>query len=145
MPALATDLNRMNTSAISSVLIVDDDEDDVFLARRALRKGGVEAAVQTCANGEEALAYVTAAEKWPDLILLDVNMPKMNGYQFLEATAEDRSARDVFVAMLTSSSSGPDRVRSKELGAGLHIEKPLTRGAVAELLDLVGSREGVSE
>ncbi|MFK7739622.1 MAG: response regulator [Planctomycetota bacterium] len=108
-----------------SVLIVDDDEIDRYLLRRDLKRTGLEAGTIECADGGEALAFLEdydANKKKhgdgfpPQVVFLDINMPKVSGFDFLEAFDKMRRERDDYstcvIMMFTSSAHPDDRERA---------------------------------
>lgn len=109
---------------VSSVLIIDDNEADRYILQRLLKKGNISHQVFEATNGREALDFLSAYHKNvehygsdfpPVLVFVDINMPMMGGFEFLEAFAELRQQHDystlVFV-MFTSSQSDQDRDRA---------------------------------
>lgn len=109
-----------------SVLVTDDDEDLRMLCTLNLELGGFR--VTQAANGEEALE-VTRCE-CPDLILLDLMMPVMDGWECLTALKEDRDMRDIPVFVLTGKIVQEDQVRALALGAEAFIAKPFQNAAL---------------
>jgi len=106
------------------ILLIDDDPDHVLLIRRALRDLGNEREVESVADGEEALAWLDAAPEPPDLILLDINMPGLSGFEVLSRLRSDERHKRIPVVMLTSSDAQADIARAYELGASGYIAKP---------------------
>ena len=100
----------------SPLMIVEDNETDVMCLKRAFEKNGVSKPIVTAANGEEALAYLngetvledSSGVRTPNLILLDLNMPIMNGFEFLAVIKADERLRSIPVIVLTSSTSKMD-------------------------------------
>jgi CheY-like chemotaxis protein len=122
------------------VLVVDDDDNWCYLSKRILQKAGVGKQVMTAPNGLEALkklqAMVVNQEKLPDLIFLDIKMPVMDGFEFLERvtkTAElNLSQTRIFV--LTSSSLPKDKERANGYPIAGFISKPLTPEILKDIL-----------
>jgi CheY-like chemotaxis protein len=119
------------------ILLVEDDYLDVISVKRALSKLGVEHELHVAHNGVDALAMLmgsasannTPGEKvQPDIILLDMNMPKMNGLEFLEIVKKYYSLRDIKVFVMTTSSEEYDKSAAKRLGIAGYILKPLDFG-----------------
>lgn len=114
---------------LREILLVDDSPSDQYLHRRLLERLDCADRITEAAHGRAALEHLQSSERPPDLIFLDINMPLMNGWEFLEAYAklpEERRSRAVIV-MLTTSSNPDDRERAarwSELVSG-YIEKPL--------------------
>jgi putative two-component system response regulator len=106
-----------------TILIADDEEAIRHTIKRILTKDGLE--VVTAADGEEALALF--AEHRPDLVLLDITMPKLNGFEVCERIRADPDSRLVPVVIVTSASATPMRVRGLEVGANDFLSKPFER------------------
>lgn len=108
------------------ILLVEDDSVDVIIMKRTLRELGVTRDVVCAADGAEALAYLKdAARARPCVILLDLNMPGMDGFQFLRAVKADDTLRDIPVVVVSTSGDAQDRNRSSELGAAGYVVKCL--------------------
>jgi two-component system, response regulator len=111
------------------VLLVEDDEDHVFLIRRALADlAGVAVAVEVAADGEQALERLARARfeagGLPQLVLLDLKMPRMGGLEVLGHLRADDITRDLPVVVLTSSEHREDREEALRLGATWFVCKP---------------------
>ncbi|OQP55929.1 hypothetical protein A4H97_20290 [Niastella yeongjuensis] len=106
------------------LFLVDDDLDDHEIFKSALEK--VDSAIQLLAatNGLEALTMLSIANKLPDYIFVDLNMPRMGGLQFLKEIKQTHHLKDVPVIIYTTSSNPVDILRTKELGAVTFITKP---------------------
>ncbi|MEW6245989.1 MAG: response regulator [Nitrospirota bacterium] len=112
------------------ILLVEDNEDDIVLTREAFTEAKLVNVINTVRDGEEALAYLRREGRYkvaraPGLILLDINMPKKNGFEVLEAMKADPSLRSLPVVMLTTSEREEDVVRSYADGACSYIRKPV--------------------
>lgn len=105
-----------------TVLVVDDDKDIVDLTRLVLERGGYR--VCSAGTGREALGLVRSEH--PDLILLDINMPGMDGWQVLKLLKLDETTREVPVAMFTIRGEVRDKVRGIQDGAFDYVAKPFT-------------------
>lgn len=111
------------------VLLVEDNPGDVRLMREAFRSGGSDRNLDSVEDGEEALAYLyrkhpyTSAPK-PDLIFLDLNLPKKDGREVLSEIKQDQSLRRIPVVVLTTSEAERDISRVYELHANCYIKKP---------------------
>jgi len=108
--------------AKKTVLIAEDDADDVFLLQRAFSKAGINANLQFASDGEEAIRYLLSADQQenpiPDLLLLDLKMPKLTGFDVLTWLQEHPGlAAKIPVVVLTGSIHPADMRRAKELGA----------------------------
>ncbi len=123
-----------------SVLLVEDNEDDVLIAQRAFREFKFISSVNVARDGQEALDLLTgsgsrAGQKplRPSIILLDITLPLMDGIALLKRLKTDASLRSIPVVMLTTSSRQEDIARSYENGAASYLTKP---ASLAEFLEL---------
>ena len=113
-----------------SILLVEDNAGDVRLTREALREAEVRAELFAVADGEQAIAFLRGegehgeAER-PDLILLDLNLPKKNGLEVLEEIKGDPDLRRTPVIMLTTSSAARDVAACYDRGVNCYVVKPL--------------------
>lgn len=111
------------------ILLVEDNPGDVRLTREALREGRVPMQVAVAADGVEALAYLRregpygAAER-PDMILLDLNLPRKDGREVLAEIKADDDLRRIPVVVMSSSDAEEDVTRSYELHANCYVRKP---------------------
>lgn len=109
------------------ILLVEDDELDTISVQRSLKKLESEYELYTAYNGIEALDMLKNEERAivPDVILLDLNMPKMNGIEFLKTLRSDENLKNIKVFVMTTSSESTDRDRAEALGISGFIIKPL--------------------
>ena len=108
------------------ILLVEDDTVDAMTVKRAMRDLKVSNPVAHVTDGEEALAYLKdPAKPRPCLILLDINMPKMNGIEFLRAVKSDTDLQNLPVVMLTTSTNDRDIIQSFHLSAAGYMIKPV--------------------
>lgn len=119
----------MNNHAVE-VLLVEDNEDDIVIIQEAFAEARLVNVIKTVRDGEEALAYLRRQGKhktagMPGLILLDINMPKQNGFEVLKEMKTDPQLRSLPVVMLTTSDREEDIVRSYANGACSYIRKPV--------------------
>ena len=135
------------------LLVVEDNPADVQLLRLALDHAGVECDLTVVEDGAAALAYVRAFESpgaapTPDLVVLDLNLPKSGGIEILEAIRNTRALDHTAVAILTSSSSPRERQRIDSFGVDRFITKPLDLDAFlaigAELKSLLTGRRAAN-
>jgi DNA-binding response OmpR family regulator len=112
----------------SKILIVDDEPNIVLSLEFLMKKAGYE--VRTAADGEAALEAVAAA--CPDLILLDVMMPRKNGYEVCQAIRDNPAWKDTRVIMLTAKGRDVEREKGLALGADDYITKPFSTQEVVE-------------
>ena len=115
------------------ILIADDDPEDCELAVEALRESRLANDVRVVADGEELLDYLFLRGKYtaetapkPGLILLDLNMPRLDGREALAAIKADPALKQIPVVVLTTSQAEEDVYRSYGLGANSYISKPVT-------------------
>lgn len=108
-----------------TILLVEDDDLDIISVQRSLKKLDSEYELLTAYNGIEALHLLNHLTALPDVILLDLNMPKMNGIEFLSALRANEHLRDIRVFVMTTSSENTDRRLAENLGISGYIIKPL--------------------
>jgi len=112
-----------------SILLVEDNPDDIEITRRALEKGRVMNELTVARDGQEALDILFGAKngetRCPGLILLDLNLPKVDGREVLEKIKADPKLKRIPVVVLTVSTREEDIVRSYDLGVNTFITKPV--------------------
>jgi CheY-like chemotaxis protein len=113
------------------ILMAEDNEMDVFLVRAAFEQGRLAVHLDVTENGVDALAYLRregeyASAQRPDLVILDINMPRMDGLSTLGAIRADPALRSLPVVMLTTSDAETDVIRSYENFANAYIVKPVS-------------------
>jgi two-component system alkaline phosphatase synthesis response regulator PhoP len=114
---------------MSKIMVVDDDLKILGVLREILQRGGYE--VMVADSGEKCLE-ILKNEK-PDLILMDVMMPQMDGWEVVKEIKKDRSNKDIIISMLTIRSEDEDRAKSLlEVSADWHIAKPVKRERLLE-------------
>jgi two-component system response regulator len=122
------------------ILLVEDHPDDVELTLRAFARSNVASEIVVIRDGEEALDYLFATgahvdrdpSRLPSLVLLDLNMPKVDGFEVLRSIRENERTRRLPVVVLTSSNEEQDVIRSCDLGANSFVRKPVD---FAEFID----------
>ena len=112
------------------ILLVEDNEGDVVLTLQALKKANVANGINVAMDGEEAMMYLRKEGKFmeaetPDLILLDINLPKIDGMEVLAEIKNDNNLKSIPVVMLTTSDSESDIIRSYNNHANCYITKPV--------------------
>jgi CheY-like chemotaxis protein len=112
------------------ILIVDDNPGDVRLTLEALKDGKVQNRLHTAHDGVEAIAFLRRKGEYadvplPDLILLDLNMPRMNGLQLLAEVKEDSALKHIPVVILTGSREVEDIAKTNNMQADRYVTKPI--------------------
>lgn len=126
------------------ILLVEDNPDDEFLTRDALRTGGVLHEVVVVRDGAEAVNWIFTDEatipspRTPDLVLLDLKLPKMSGFDVLERIRSDERTRGLPVVILTSSSEFKDIQRSYATGANSYVRKPVNFSEFVRAVQALG-------
>lgn len=124
------------------VLLVEDDPVDARLTLESIRQSKLHNEVTVVGNGEQALAHLRgegehAGRRRPDLVLLDINLPGMNGIEVLERIKADPAIATVPVVMLTTSDEDQDILRSYQLHAAAYVRKPLGLEEFAKMVDSI--------
>lgn len=122
--------NHVSIGQPIEILLVEDNPADVRLTQEALREGKVKNSLSVARDGAEAIAFLRrqgefAAAPKPDLILLDLNLPKKDGREVLADIKDDPILRRIPVVVLTTSSAEADILKSYELHANCYITKPV--------------------
>lgn len=122
-----------------TVLLIEDDEVDVLNVRRAFRKKGFSQKLLLAENGLDAIEKMQSShfEDVPDVILLDLNMPKMGGFEFLRMRNEDGIFADTDVYVMSTSSAESDIQKARQLGASGYVVKPLYTDRFADELEKI--------
>jgi CheY-like chemotaxis protein len=136
----------MNQANVVEILIVEDTEQDLELALRALRKAGLSNHIQVARDGEEALQFIFCegphagrkVENGPKVILLDLKLPKIDGLEVLQRIKGDPRTRSIPVVVLTSSKEQNDVVESYNLGVNSYIVKPVNFEQFSEAIQKIG-------
>jgi CheY-like chemotaxis protein len=129
-----------------TILMVDDDPDDLFLARDAFMQSGLQSDFHMATDGEELMDYLYRRGKFmglenfpiPSLILLDLNMPRKDGREALTEIKKDPQLRRIPIVVFTTSGEEEDISRCYELGASSYITKPASFEALVEVMKKLG-------
>jgi len=130
-----------------TILICDDDEDDRMLTAQALEDAHVSNDIRFVADGEQLLDYLfqrgayaeqTGTAPRPGLILLDLNMPNMDGREALKLIKGDEALRDIPIVVLSTSGLEQDIVKSYQLGVNSFITKPVTFSGLVAAMNILG-------
>lgn len=124
-----------------TILIADDDADDRMFLEQALRSIGYSQDIRFVEDGEQLMDYLKqngdySADNapWPNLIILDLNMPRKNGFQALEELKADARLRRLPVVVMTTSSADEDVLRTYNLGVNSYITKPFNFNRLIEMM-----------
>ena len=122
------------------ILLAEDNPGDVMLTRKALEQGKLANNLHVTTDGVDALEFLRQDGEYedaprPDLILLDLNMPRKDGQEVLEELRADNELRRIPVVVLTSSESEEDIVRSYELNANAYLTKPVDFDGFVEIVN----------
>jgi two-component system, chemotaxis family, response regulator Rcp1 len=136
-------MSNRNTRPIE-ILLVEDNPGDVRLTREALFDAKVRNNMMVASDGVEALAYLRqegqhAGTTRPDLILLDLNLPRMNGFEVLDSIKEDAELKRIPVIILTTSQAEQDIIRSYDLYANAYVTKPVD---LEQFINVIKAIEG---
>jgi CheY-like chemotaxis protein len=137
-----TDTEGRGTS--TEVLLVEDSPGDVRLTREAFRDADMPIHLHVVSDGVEAMAFLRkegayAGVPRPDFILLDLNLPKMDGREVLAHIKEEEGLRSIPTIILTTSNAEADIVRSYQLQASAYLTKPVQLAAFESLIESVGT------
>lgn len=135
------------------ILLLEDDQVDVMTVERAFRRNNVTNPLFVTKNGREGLAYLQHEGEWadagkfprPGLILLDINMPVMNGIEFLKEIKSIENLKRIPVVVLTTSKEESDRVESFNLGVAGYIVKPVDFEKFVEVVKIINLYWTLSE
>lgn len=116
-------MNTIKTEV--KILLVEDNEGDIILTKEALKEGRIKNQVWLAMDGQEALDLLNTAASLPDLILLDINLPKMSGLEVLGAIKKDDRLKMIPVIMLSTSETENDVLNSYANHASCFITKPV--------------------
>jgi len=131
---------------IKTILLVEDNPQDEMLILRSLRKVNLANQVDVARDGQQALDYLLrmgafagrSGTEFPAVVLLDINLPRVNGLEVLERIRADERTRLLPVVILTSSDEERDRMKSYENGANSFVRKPLDFSEFAEAVARLG-------
>jgi two-component system response regulator len=135
----------MSDHEAAEILLVEDDAGEAELALEALRRSGLAGRVARAGDGEAALAFIfsgpgsTVRSPAPRLILLDLKLPKLDGFGVLKRLKSDAAGRVIPVVVMTSSKMEEDVLRSYQLGANSYIVKPIDFGEFLETVARLGA------
>ena len=126
-----------------NILLAEDNQADIKISRRAFEKAKLKSNVYVVNNGEEALDFIYNKGKYqdkklfprPDLVILDIKMPRLDGFSVLDKIKDDLEYGSIPVIMLTSSKYEEDMIRSFKKGACAYISKPMENEEFARIIE----------
>lgn len=120
----------MNDRNPIRIVMAEDNVADVILFKEALESAAIRYELETCENGQEVLNRLTAFpdSPLPHLVVIDLNLPAVDGFQVLKSLRNDRRFDRIPLAVLTSSRAASDERKARDLGATVFISKPTTLG-----------------
>ncbi len=120
------------------ILLVEDDEIDIMTVKRAVKSLKITNPLDVTNNGEEALEYLEEnANQLPSIIILDINMPRMNGIEFLNIIKKDHRFLRIPVVVLTTSKEHQDRYESFNLNVAGYMIKPVIFDDFVKVIDII--------
>lgn len=120
------------------VLLVEDNSDDETLILMSLRKHNIANRVEVCRDGAEALEFFEKAEHLPVLVLLDINLPRVDGLEVLRRLRAEERTRTLPVVILTSSREDKDVIAGYAFGCNSYVQKPVEFDAFSEAVRNLG-------
>jgi len=127
------------------ILFIEDDEIEIMKFQRTIQKMDLKCTVFEAKNGEEAFDFLRSDNPLPDIILLDLNMPKMNGIEFLKILRGDEFLKYLPTIILSTSNNEKDILESYKNGVGGYIIKPLKYEDYIKKIEIVLSYWGNNE
>ena len=129
-----------------NILLVEDDQIDAMTVKRALKELHVTNRLDIVQNGEEALEFlIDKGKSMPCIILLDLNMPKMNGIEFMKAARREELLSKIPVIVLTTSKEEQDKTESFKLGVSGYMLKPVDYQQFVEVIKAINLYWTISE
>ncbi|MCC2958059.1 response regulator [Massilia sp. IC2-477] len=134
-----------DATGLPVILLVEDNPDDVLLARRAVKKAALSVSLQVVQDGDEAVAYLDGGAHFadrerhplPDLVLLDLKLPKRSGLEVLRWVRSQSVLDATPVVVLTSSGEDEDIQKAYALGANSYLQKPVAFHGLVQLLGVL--------
>jgi CheY-like chemotaxis protein len=127
----------------TEILLVEDNDDDVELTKLGFQRAKFAVQLHRVANGEECMGFLRKEGRYvgvptPDLVLLDINMPRMDGIEVLKEINNDERLRQLVVVVLTSSTADEDVLRAYQLRCNSYLVKPVTFESFAKMIQSFG-------
>lgn len=129
-------MNALPLMVKKNILLVDDDSIANFLIEKIVQSTGLAQNIFKALNGKEALKFFDEEVMLPDVVLLDLNMPIMNGFEFIQAfnLLNIKDKGNILIILVTSSSNPSDMERAKELGIRYYLTKPISAEDVKSII-----------
>jgi CheY-like chemotaxis protein len=132
------------SNTVFNILLVEDDEVDIMNVKRAFKKNNVQHGLAVTNNGIEALTYLRETltnnlADMPKVIMLDLNMPKMGGIEFLKEIRKDDQLKNLTVFVMTTSNEDNDKVEAFNLNVAGYILKPLSMEQFMDVVNTLNS------
>jgi CheY-like chemotaxis protein len=132
----------MNLVKVNSILIAEDDDNDFFFLERAFKQAAIINPINRVKDGEDAVAYLSGEGAFADrsqhpmpyLMLMDLKMPRRNGFEVMSWVREQPGLKRLPIVVLTSSRQDPDINRAYELGANTYLVKPVKFEGLVEMM-----------
>jgi len=128
-------------TAPMTILIADDDADDRMFLEQAMRQNGYDQGIRFVEDGEELMEYLRRQGRydeqnapWPNMLILDLNMPRKNGFQALAEIKDDPKLRRLPVIVMTTSSADEDIVKTYNSGVNSFVTKPFNFNRLVEMV-----------
>jgi two-component system response regulator len=126
----------------AEVLLVEDSDNDVELTKLGFKRAKLGVRLHHVGNGEECMSFLRKEGKYagvptPDLILLDLNMPRMNGMEVMEEVGKDERLKHLVIVVLTSSQADGDVLRSYKLRCNSYLVKPINFDGFAKMIQML--------
>ncbi len=140
-------MGKYQETVIIPILLVEDDEDDITITKRALAKAKISNPLYVVRDGEEALEFLNHTGRYadpgqapkPGLVLLDLNMPKLDGYDVLDRIKKDPDLQCIPVVVLTTSDEDADMLGCYDRGANTYITKPVDFNSFMQAVITIGT------
>jgi CheY-like chemotaxis protein len=131
----------MHRKPTMTILIADDDADDRMFLEQAMRQNGYDQGIQFVEDGEDLMDYLRRQGRyndmnapWPNMLILDLNMPRKNGFQALSEIKDDPKLRRLPVIVMTTSSADEDVIKTYNLGVNSFVTKPFNFNRLVEMV-----------
>lgn len=127
----------------ATILLAEDNDNDVELTKLGFRRARFAVDLHHVGNGEDCLAFLRKQAPYtdaptPDIVMLDLNMPRMDGIEVLRELGKDEQLKHLVVVVLTSSSADEDVLRSYQLRCSSYLVKPISFEGFAKMIQLLG-------